>query len=115
MRTLLASPEPRAKEAVELFVFRASREIAGLANMVGGLELLVFTGGIGEHAAPVRAMIAAQLNWLGVTVDAAANDESAERIDSPQSRVEVRVIPTNEELTIARHVARLRQAAAGGG
>jgi acetate kinase len=113
MRTLLASPEPRAKAAVELFVFRASREIAALANTLGGLELLVFTGGIGEHAAPVRAMIAARLNWLGVEVDVAANDESAERIDTPQSRVEVRVIPTNEELTIARHVARLRQARTG--
>ena len=106
MRTLLASSEARAKQAVDLFAFRVAREIAALANTLGGLELVVFTGGIGEHAAPVRAMIGARLNWLGVEIDTAANDEGAERIDQPQSRVEVRVIPTNEELTIARYVAR---------
>jgi acetate kinase len=109
MRTLLASSEARAKQAVDLFAFRVAREIAALANTLGGLELVVFTGGIGEHAAPVRAMIGARLNWLGVEIDTAANDEGAERIDQPQSRVEVRVIPTNEELTIARYVARTLQ------
>ena len=107
MRELLASAEPRAKQAVELFAFRAAREAAAMTNTLGGLELLVFTGGIGEHAAPIRAMIADRLGWLGVILDAAANEAGAERIDTPQSRVEVRVIPTNEELVIARHVARL--------
>lgn len=107
MRALLASAEPRAKAAVDLFAFRVAQEIAVMTNTLGGLELLVFTGGIGEHAAAVRAMIADRLHWLGAAIDPAANGAGAERIDTPQSGVEVRVIPTNEELVIARHVSRL--------
>ena len=98
---------PRAREAIELFAFRASREIAALANTLDGLELLVFTGGIGEHAAPVRTMICSRLRWLGLKLDDDANGQDAERIDVPQSAIEVRVIPTDEELVIARHTARL--------
>jgi len=111
MRQLLASTEPRAKAAMDLFAFHAAREIAAMTNTLGGLELLVFTGGIGEHAAPIRAMIAERLHWLGVAIDPAANDAGAERIDTPQSGVEVRVIHTNEELVVARHVERLLRAA----
>lgn len=104
MRDLLASPDPRAREAVELFAFRIARETAALANTLGGLETLVFTGGIGEHAAPVRALVASQLGWLGVAIDALANDRHAVGIAAAGARVAVLVIPTDEELTIARAV-----------
>ena len=103
MRTLLASSDPRAREAVELFAFRAGRETAAMAASLGGLDGFVFTGGIGEHAAEARAMVCERLRWLGVELDAAANTGGAGRISTPGSRVEVRVIPTDEEATIARH------------
>ncbi|MDR3470574.1 MAG: acetate/propionate family kinase [Devosia sp.] len=105
VRTLLESPEPAAREALELFAFRAARETTAMANTLGGVEAIVFTGGIGEHAAPVRQMICARLAWLGVSLDAEANARSAARIDAADSRVEVRIIATDEELTIARHTA----------
>lgn len=104
MRDLLASDAPRAREAVELFTFRIAREVAALTNSLDGLDLLVFTGGVGEHAAPIRAAVASRLRWLGLEIDAAANTAAAERIDVPQSAVEVRIIPADEELAIARHV-----------
>jgi acetate kinase len=104
MRELLASDDRRAREAVELFTFRVAREVAALTNSLGGLDLLVFTGGVGEHAAPIRAAVASRLRWLGVAIDAAANAAGAERIDGPESVVEVRIIPADEELAIARHV-----------
>ena len=104
MRTLLASAEPHAREAVELFVFHIARETAAMANTLGGIEALVFTGGIGEHAEEIRARVGEQLHWLGVAIDPAANSTHAARIDALESRVEVRVMATNEELTIARHV-----------
>ena len=103
MRTLLASREAAAREAVDLFVFRAAQEIAVMATSLGGLNCLVFTGGIGEHAQDIRSAIGERLAWLGVRIDAAANDEGRERIGGSGSAVEVFVIPTNEELTIARH------------
>jgi len=104
MRTLAASDDPRAREALELFVFRAAREAAALVNTLGGLDCLVFTAGIGEHSAPVRAGIGAKLEWLGVRIDAAANKAHAELISAPDSSVSVLVIPTNEELVVARCV-----------
>jgi acetate kinase len=104
MRELLASAAPDAREAIELYTFRIAREIAALTNSLDGLDLLVFTGGVGEHAAPIRAMVASRLRWLGLEIDAAANAAAAERIDVPQSAVEVRIIPADEELAIARHV-----------
>jgi acetate kinase len=107
MRELLASDKPPAKDAVELFAFRIAREVAALANSLDGLELLVFTGGIGEHSAPIRAMVSSRLRWLGLSLDDAANTAGAERIDIPQSAIEVRIIPADEELTIARHAAKL--------
>ena len=103
MRTLLASGDPHAAEAVELFVFRLSREAGGLANSLGGLDGFVFTAGIGEHAAPVRAAAGERLGWLGLRIDAAANARGDAVISAPDSRVEVRVIPTDEEAMIARH------------
>ena len=108
MRTLLASREASAREAsareaVDLFVFRAAQEIAVMANTLGGLDGLVFTGGIGEHANEIRSAIGERLAWLGVRIDAAANDAGRERINGDNSAVDVFVIPTNEELMIARH------------
>jgi acetate kinase len=103
MRTLLASGEAAAREAVDLFVFRAAQQIAMMATSLGGLDCLVFTGGIGEHSKDVRSAIGERLAWLGVRIDATANDEGRERISSGDSPVDVFIIPTNEELTIARH------------
>lgn len=103
MQVLLASADPRAREAVELFVFRIAHEIATLAGSLGGLDGLVFTAGIGENAAEIRAAVCERLSWLGFVLDPVANQRHADRITRPESRVEVRVIPTNEELMIARH------------
>ena len=109
MRTLLASSEVAAREAVDLFVFRAAQQIAMMATTLKGLDCLVFTGGIGEHAKEIRGAIGERLAWLGVRIDAAANDEARERIGGRGSAVEVFVIPTNEEQVMARHcVAMLR-------
>jgi acetate kinase len=102
MRTLAASDDPRAREALELFVFRAARETAALANTLDGLECLVFTAGIGENSAPIRSAICAKLEWLGVRIAAAANEAHAELISAPDSAVTVLVIPTDEELVVAR-------------
>ncbi|WP_332672263.1 acetate/propionate family kinase [Aromatoleum sp.] len=107
MRTLLASDAPAAKEAVDLFCYRIAREIGSLAAAAGGLDALVFTGGIGEHAAPVRAQVATLSAWLGVKIDAEANSAHARRIDAPDSRVAVAIVPTNEEGMIARYTAEL--------
>lgn len=103
MRTLLASGAPEAKEAVDLFCYRIARELGSLAAAAGGLDALVFTGGIGEHAAAVREKVAELSAWLGVKIDAAANADHARRIDAADSRVAVAVVPTNEERMIARY------------
>ncbi|AMA59585.1 acetate/propionate family kinase [Bradyrhizobium sp. CCGE-LA001] len=105
MRTLLASGTAAAREAIDLFVLRAAQEIAMMAATLGGLDCLVFTGGIGEHAKEIRSAIGERLGWLGVRIDAAANDAGRERISRGDSSVEVFIVPTNEELTIARHCA----------
>lgn len=110
MRTLLASSEAAAREAVDLFTFRAAQEIAVMANSLGGLDGLVFTGGIGEHAKEIRSAIGKRLAWLGVRIDVAANDAAREHINTADSAVDVFVIPTNEELAIARHCAALLRA-----
>ncbi|MDD1530622.1 acetate kinase [Bradyrhizobium sp. WBOS7] len=107
MRTLLASGEAGAREAVELFTFRAAQQIAMMATTLGGLDCLVFTGGIGQHAKEIRSAICERLGWLGVRIDAAANDAVRERIGAGGSAVDVFVIPTNEEMMIARHCAAL--------
>lgn len=111
MRALEKSTDPRARMAIEMFVFRASREIAALVNTLGGLDRLVFTAGIGEHSAAARAAICARLDWLGVTVDQDANTAHAGIISLPDAQVEVRVVPTDEEVTIARHTLNVVRAA----
>lgn len=110
MRVLLGSTDPRAIEAIQLFTFRAAREVAAMANTLGGLECLVFTGGIGEHSLEVRQQICERLQWLGVRIDASANDRSIDQISTEDSRVEIRVIPTSEETMIARHCAEVLRA-----
>ena len=107
MRTLLASDAPEAAEAVELFCYRIVRELGSLVAAAGGIDALVFTGGIGEHAAEVRKRVCAHLGWLGVTLDEAANRADATRIAQAGSTVEVLVIPTNEEWMIAGHTREL--------
>lgn len=110
MRTLLASGEAAAREAVDLFTFRAAQQVAMMATTLGGLDCLIFTGGIGEHAKEIRSAIGARLAWMGVRIDAPANDAARERVSRGDSSVEVFVIPTNEELTIARHCAAVLRA-----
>lgn len=105
MRTLLASDAPAAKEAVEYFVHHCARMVASLATAAGGLDALVFTAGIGERSAVIRARIVGKLEWLGLAVDAAANERSATVISTPASRAKVLVVPTNEERCIAEAVA----------
>jgi acetate kinase len=107
MRVLLESAAPEAREAVDLFCYRIVREIGSLAAALGGLEALVFTGGIGEHGQAVRERVCRELAWLGLEFDAAANSADATRISTPQSAMAALVIPTNEEWIIARHTARL--------
>jgi acetate kinase len=107
MRALLASDKPEAKEAVELFCYRINREIGSLTAAIGGLDALVFTGGIGEHAAEIRRRVCLQAAWLGIELDETANAEHQIRISAPRSAVDVLVIPTNEEWMIARHTATL--------
>lgn len=107
MRDLLASPAPRAAHAIDVFVYRVAREIGSLAAALGGLDALVFTGGIGEHAAPIRARICRDAEWLGVRLDAAANTRGGPRISPDGSRASAWVIPTDEELIIARHTHRV--------
>jgi acetate kinase len=103
MRTLLASNAAEAAEAIELFVYRISRELGSLVAALNGIDALVFTGGIGEHAAPVRARVCEPAGWLGMRLDPAANLRGGPRISSADSAVSVWVIPTDEELMIARH------------
>lgn len=109
MWALLDSPAPEAAEAVELFCYRIARELGSLAAALGGLDALVFTAGIGEHAAPVREQVCRRAEWLGVRLDDAANARHATRISAPDSPVDVLVLPTNEEWMIAQHAAALVQ------
>jgi acetate kinase len=104
MRVLLDSADPRAREAVDLFVYRLAREAAALVGVLGGLDALVFTAGIGEHAAPIRAAVCQRLSWAGIELDAAANAGHATVISSRASRVRVLVVPTDEDAMIAQHV-----------
>lgn len=103
MRTLLEGAEPAAREAIELFAYRIGREIGSLAAALGGLDALVFTAGIGEHAPPVRRLACQNAAWLGVELDEAANEAGGPRITCEGSRVSAWVIPTDEDLMIARH------------
>jgi acetate kinase len=111
MRTLLASKEPRARLAVDLYVYRIRRELGSLAAALGGLDAVVFTAGIGENSAAIRERVCRDAAWLGVELDAAANGKGGARISTAGSRVSAWVIPTNEELMIARHTRALLGAA----
>ncbi len=111
MHELLASRSPRAAEAIDLFVYRIGRELGSLVAAAGGLDARVFTGGIGEHAAPIRARVCQDAQWLGVRLDAEANREGGPKISADDSAVSVWVIPTNEDLMIARHTYDLISAA----
>jgi acetate kinase len=105
MRDLLADNAAAAAEAVEYFCYRAAREIGSLAAVLGGLDTLVFTGGIGEHAVWVRARVCALSRWLGVDIDHAANALHADTFSTWGSAVRVLIIPTDEESVIAGHTA----------
>jgi acetate kinase len=107
MRELLASDGAAARMAVDVFVYRAGRELGSLAAALGGLDAVVFTAGIGENQPEVRRRICADAGWLGVKLDEAANGRGEQRISAPGSRVAAYVLPTDEELMIARHVAAL--------
>ena len=107
MRTLVASDKPEAKEAIELFCYRIVRELGSLAAAAGGLDAVVFTGGIGEHNPGLRSNICKQASWQGITLDEAANKSGEHRISAADSAVDVFVIPTNEEWMIARNTQAL--------
>ena len=106
MRELLASHEPGARLAIDYFVEQVLRELAALAAALRGIDMLVFTGGIGENAAALRERIVHGAAWMGLRLDAPANAAGAMRIDAEGSAVQVRVLRTNEEAVIARHTAR---------
>ena len=115
MRTLLASDDPRARHAIDLFVWRICRELGALAAVQGGLDGLVFTAGIGERSAEIRKRVCEKAAWLGIEFDHAANARGGPRISADGSRVAVYAIPTDEEQIIARHtLAVLRRAPAPG-
>jgi acetate kinase len=107
MRTLLSSSDPAARLAIDIFVYRIRRELGSLAAALGGLDAIVFTGGIGEHAPAIRERVCHDAAWLGIELAAAANTQGGPRISVPGSRVGGWVVPTNEELMIARHTQRL--------
>jgi acetate kinase len=107
MRNLLASDAPAARLAIDYFVYRAAKEIGALAAVLGGVDGIVFTGGIGENSPEIRQRICDASGWLGVTLDSEANGGRTHRISTGDSRVSAWVIPTNEELMIARHTGAL--------
>jgi acetate kinase len=107
MRTLLASDDPRAKLAIDLYLYRIRREMGSLAAALGGLDAIVFTAGIGENSAEIRERVIVDAAWLGPLLDQRANAKGGPCISTAGSRVSVWAIPTNEELMIARHARRL--------
>jgi acetate kinase len=109
MRTLESNDAPEAKAAIDVFVYRIGRELGSLAAALGGLDAVVFTAGIGENSRSLRGRVCHDAAWLGVELDAAANARNGPRISTAGSRASAWVIPTNEELMIARHTRRLLQ------
>ncbi len=107
MRTLLASGDPRAKLAIDLYVYRIRRELGSLAAALGGLDAIVFTAGIGENARQIRERVCRDASWLGLDLDSQANTVGGPRISKANSIVSAWVIPTDEELMIARHTRRV--------
>ncbi|MEL7487374.1 MAG: acetate kinase, partial [Pseudomonadota bacterium] len=106
MRALLASNAPEAEEAIAYYVRRATREIGSLAAVMGGVDALVFTGGVGENAPRVRNMILRASAWLGFALADNVDFERSVRLTADNSAPSAWVIPTNEELMIARHAVR---------
>jgi acetate kinase len=106
IRMLLASDDPSAKEAIELFVYRIGREIGSLAAALSGLDALIFTGGIGEHSAIIRAKVCRQAAWLGLELDESANETGSKRISSSNSKISAWIVPTDENWVIAQHTLR---------
>jgi acetate kinase len=113
MRVLLDSPDPRARFAVEAFVYAMQKYAGAYAAVLGGLDALVFTAGIGENSAPVRAALCERLAWLGLRLDTAANAAGGPRISTADSKVSVWVIPTDEEGMIAQHTLALLRLPSG--
>jgi acetate kinase len=107
MRALLKSETPAAKEAIDLFIYRIGRELGSLVAALGGLDALVFTGGIGEHAPTIRARVCNDAHWIGMALDEAANASGGPRISALTSAVSAWVVPTDENLMIALHTRRL--------
>jgi len=105
MRVLEQSAEPNARLAIDYFVYRLVQEIGRLAATLGGLDGLVFTAGIGENSVEIRSRVVAACGWLGMTLAAAANAKHGPCISTPGSKTSVWVVPTNEELMIAKHAA----------
>jgi len=104
---LRASNDPKAREAIDLFIYRIVREIGSLAAALGGLDGLVFTGGIGKHDAETRREVVAGCAWLGAMLDKRANAAGEGRLDASSSAIQIWVLPTDEERVIARHTAAL--------
>jgi len=107
MRVLLESHDPRARLAVDYFVYQAAKQIGALAAVLGGFDGLVFTAGIGENSPEIRKRICEASKWLGIELDEAANERNGIRISTAQSKISVRVVRTNEELMIANHSGEL--------
>jgi acetate kinase len=107
MRELLASDDPHAAEAVNLFVYRITHELGSLAADLGGVDALVFTGGIGEHAVDIRERVCRDARWLGLELDEQANAANRSRLSQVSSRISAWVIPTDEELMMAQHTQRV--------
>ncbi len=107
MRTLTESADPHAAEAIDYFVFRIRRELGAMAAVLGGLDTVVFTGGIGENSALIRQKVCADQEWIGLSVDGDRNETGKEDISAPGSRIRILVIPTNEEEMIRRHTEAL--------
>ncbi len=107
VRELEASSDPNAKYALELFCYRAARELLALCTILKGLDLIVFTAGIGEHSSFIRQQVCAWLSWLGISIDENANKSNANIISDKNSKITVAVIPTNEELMIVEHTIKI--------
>ena len=110
MRKLLESDDARARTAVDVFIYRIGRELGSLVAALGGIDALVFTAGIGENSAAIRERVCRDAAWTGLVFDAQANAGGKPCISAAGSRVSAWVVPTNEELMIARHTQRLLQA-----
>ena len=107
MRELLDSDTAAARETIDFFVYRINRELGALTAILGGLDALIFTAGIGEHSAAIRSRVCDLASWVGIRLDAKANERHALRISADDSSVPVWVVPTQEEWMIARHTQRL--------